>query len=284
MQTNHILRIFCTIIIILIFQNCESESQRKEKAYLEKMEKIKADINKTLADLPPPSTIPQTLFALGIDFNNKFIHDLSKLDSYLSDDDRAAFNLGVYAADISLLITYDRVHESVEHFDACKQLSKFLGVAEAFDLETIHRYENNMGQHDELIDLMNESILEAQQSLTQSDRIPMAALVLTGSFIEGLYIAVMAMENYPNTPNRVEELQPIIQVIIGEEEALLDIITLLKDLPQDAVIANVMSELEVLELLYRTDLKDMDSNTLVTPEKLKDVNYEITRIRKKITS
>jgi hypothetical protein len=276
-------KLFFAVLFIVFAQSCDNESQKKEKAYQEKMAQIKQDIIKALSDMPPPSTIPEILAEIGTPYHPNIIHDLSRLEDYLDDDDQSAFNLGVYAADISYLIRYDRVHESIEHLDACKRLSDSLGVAAAFDLQTLHDYELKKEKHDELIDLMNETILEAQHSLTESNRIPMAALVLTGSFIEGLYLAVMTMELYPNSPNKVQEIQPIIKIILGEEKALLDIIEMLKDLPQDAKIASVMVELEVLEKLYRSDLES-NPDTLITPDMIRDVTYEIKRIRKKITS
>lgn len=287
----------CIIAASIFLINCQdlkeqSKTKKPDKAYLESAERIKEDISRAIADMPLPSIIPNTLRELGTPYHPELIHDMSLIDSYLNDDDKAALNLGIYAADIAYLITYDQVHESLEHLEACQRLSEYLGVTAAFDLETMQRYEKNMDKHDTLIALMNETILEAQNTLNSSERITMAALVLTGSFIEGMYTAVKSIEYFPKSNLSIAEraalLEPITELIINQEKPLLDLIKLLKDLPQDEAIANVMVELEVLERLYQSDLEDIEKlmqqneNTIVTPEMLQDVNYEVLRIRNKI--
>jgi len=294
---------FAVISLIMAFSivmiNCQelkeqSKTKKPEKAYKENTDQIKADIAKAIEDMPLPSIIPNTLKKTGTPYHPELIHDMSLIESYLNDDDKAALNLGIYAADIAYLITYDQVHQSLEHLAACQKLSEYLGVTAAFDLETMQRYEQNMDKHDTLITLMNETIIEAQNTLNSSERITMAALVLTGSFIEGMYTAVKSIEYFPktnlSTAERVALLEPITELIIAQEKPLLDLIKLLKDLPQDEAIANVTVELEVLERLYQSDLEDIktlmnqNENTVVTPEMLQDINYEVLRIRKKITN
>jgi len=290
--------LLCIIGISLLLMNCQelkeqSKTKKPDKAFSESTQKIKEDISKAIADMPLPSIIPNTLKQLGTPYHPELIHDMALIDSYLNNDDKAALNLGIYAADIAYLITYDQVHESLEHLEACQKLSEYLGVAAAFDLETMQRYEKNMDKHDTLITLMNETIVEAQNSLNSSERITMAALVLTGSFIEGMYTAVKSIEYFPKSnltaTERAALLEPITELIMAQEKPLLDLIKLLKDLPQDEAIANVMVELEVLERLYQSDLEDIETlikqneNTVITPEMLQDVNYEVLRIRNKIT-
>ena len=111
-----------------------------------------------------------------------------------------------------------------------------------------------------------------------------------GSYIEGMFLATQVIDNYPNdmlpedTRNLV--LQPLVRVIIEQEQPLLDVIALMKDLPEDEIIDHMIAELSVLRILYAEDLQlieeQIDNNTgdfQLKPEMLKNIIVEVNRIR-----
>ena len=139
---NHLLQ-FLPFILILLVSSCGDSNAHKEKEsklFSEAEERIFKDISKIIADLPPPSVVPTTMQQIGASYDPDLANDIEKLDSYLSNPDKAALNLGAYAADIGYLIAYDQVQESMDHMTACQKLAENLGVASAFDLEMIQKY------------------------------------------------------------------------------------------------------------------------------------------------
>ncbi len=268
-----------------------NSSNSEGKLFTEAEEKIFEDISKIIEDLPLPSAVPTTMQALGAKYDENIPNSLDRLDDYLTESHKAALNLGVYAADIGYLIAYDKVQESVDHITACQIIAENLGVGGAFDLQVIHQFEEAMDDHDKLIEVLNETIISAEKRLGDSDQLENAGLVLTGSFLEGLFLAVTVIENYHTTHRGAEAdklLEPLVKLVLEQEQALIDIITFLKDIPPNQNLNGIIAELNILKLLYDGDLAEIekqmeeDPNLVITEEMLFDINLEVTRIRNSI--
>jgi hypothetical protein len=270
----------------------KKESKADEVAFSES-EKISGDIDRVIGDLPSPSEVPYTMQAVGADYDPTLINDLSRMEGYTSNEDEAALNLGVYATDMGYLSSYKKAQQAMTYMEECHDLAEALGVASVFDVHTMEKFQNNMSNPEELNKIMNEAILDAEQRLESTDRAAIAALVLTGSFVEGLYLATKVIETYPKdildeqTRNLI--LEPMFKIVLEQKKPLLDVIGMLKDLPQDDIIAKMITELNILRLLYDGDLADIEAkiksntgNFIVTQDMLIDITTEVKRIRKDI--
>jgi len=80
-----------------------SENKDNSSDFDKAQESLKEEIKKVVYNIPSPAEIPYLLQATGADFNQSLINDKNKVDSYTSKVDKAALNLGVYAADIGYL-------------------------------------------------------------------------------------------------------------------------------------------------------------------------------------
>ena len=78
------------------------------------------------------------------------------------------------------------------------------------------------------------------------------------------------------------------KIVLGEEEALSDIIKVLDDLPYDDTIGEIMIELSILDRLYKGDLKEVEEQMasnpdyIVSKEVMRDITLEVKRIRASI--
>lgn len=283
---------------MLLISSCggstSTDTSSDSNLFSEAESKIFKDISKIIEDLPPPAEIPTAMQSIGATYDETLPNDLEKLDSYLLEPDKAALNLGVYASDIGYLIAYDQVQESIDHMTACQQLAENLGVSTAFNIEMIQKYEAAMDDHEKLILLLNETIKQAEARLGESDQLTNAGLVLTGSFIEGLYLAVKVIKEHHNEhrrdSNEDEILEPLVRMVMDQEQPLIDIIALLRDIPQEPIITKMIAELNILKLLYDGDLAEIEARLeenpemVITEEMLFDISLEVIRIRKSITS
>ncbi|MEP4532502.1 MAG: hypothetical protein ABJ004_05405 [Cyclobacteriaceae bacterium] len=276
--------------------SCGGSSKKESKAEdvaFSGAEKLSGDIDRVIGDLPSPSEVPYTMQAIGADYNPTLINDLSRIDGYQSNEDEAALNLGIYATDMGYLSSYQKAQKAMTYMESCHDLAEALGVASVFDVATMEKFQNNLNNPEELNKIMNAAILEAEERLESTERASIAALVLTGSFVEGLYLATRVIETYPkdildeDTRNLI--LEPMFKIVLDQKKPLLDIIGMLKDLPQDDIIAKMITELNILRLLYDGDLADIEENIknntgnfIVTQEMLIDITTEVKRIRKDI--
>ena len=291
-------RISIQLLVVLfsasVLMSCGGGSKSGESAnqaaFEEAEKKIAEDITNVIANLPAPTEVPYLLQATGADFNEGLINDLTNLERYETIEDEAALNLGVYATDMGYLLSYDKVPDSRKYMEACQKLAEALNVASVFDLKTIESFQENLDNADTLNSIISAAIEKAEVKLQQADRVAVAAMVLSGSFIEGLYLAVKVIEDYPTdildeeTRNLI--LEPLVRVILDQEKPLIQIIKMLKDLPQDEMITKMITELNILKLLYDGDLAEIQQkiseNTgdfMLTQDMLLDITTEVKRVR-----
>ena len=285
------------LLIALIISSCGGGSKKGSKAgdveFSSEEEKLVAEIDKVIKDLPPPSEVPYTLQAAAADFNEDLINDLSRLSAYQSNEDKAALNLGIYATDMGYLTSYNQVQKTLDYLEGCQKLAETLGISAIFDAQLVATFQDNLNNTDTLSSMLDEAIAQASVNLQRAERLNIGALVLTGSFIEGLYLAVKVIETYPtdvlDEANRNLILEPLVRIVLDQEQPLIDIIKLLKDIPHDDTILRMMSELNILKLLYDGDLADVEKkiseNTgdfVLTQDMLLDITTEVKRIRGEI--
>ncbi len=115
--------------------------------------------------------------------------------------------------------------------------------------------------------------------------------IKSGWYIEGLYLSTQVIKNYPSDlpPDaRNLVLEPLLRVVAGQQKPLLDLIAVLKSIPQDEVVESMEVEMGVLRF-YFDEIGDIESKISTDPVHvvldqglLKDITNEIARIRKTI--
>lgn len=268
------------------------ESNSNSTAFDETSEEVVEEIDKVIHELPPPSEVPFLLKATGADFNKDLVNSMDKVEDYLVDNEKSALSLGVYATDVGYFSSYDQVQDALKYLEGCQKLADKIGVSSVFDIRLMERFERNLSDRDSLASIINEAIEIAEKRLENNDRLVMVALVLAGSYIEGMYISTGVVETYPKIMTEEQRnlvLEPLVKIIVEQKSSLIDLIALLKDLPQDKVISRMVSELSILRILY-DDLADIefkihDEKASMTLDRhiLKDITTEVKRIRSEIT-
>lgn len=266
------------------------EAEMQAEAFEQAENQLIEEIDKVVHDMPPPSEVPYLLQATGSDFNRDLINKLENASKYENSTDKAAMNLGAYATDIGYLSSYDQVQDALKYMEACQKLADQIGIASAFELELMERFEKNLGNRDSLANLINYAMDVAEEKLEATDRLQTIALILSGSYIEGLYLSVMVIDTYPEDllpeASRNLILEPLVKIIIDQKEPLNDVVRLLKDLKSDETIAEVVAEFDILRVLYQEDLAEIDKkiaegdpNFTLNKDMLVDIISEVKRIR-----
>ncbi|MEQ6122290.1 hypothetical protein [Reichenbachiella sp. MALMAid0571] len=286
---------FSLAVTALFLYSCgdsgkKNAASEKAAAFDKAETKVIDEIDKVVHELPPPSEVPYMLQATGADFNPALPNSLENAGKYQNSMDKSALNLGGYATDIGYLTSNDKTQEALKYMEVCQKLADKVGISSAFDLDMMERFEKNLGNKDSLSNLINIAITMAEDKLEDSDKLNMVAMILSGSYIEGLYLSVMVIDTYPEDLLTEESrnliLEPLMRVIIEQEKSLIDIIALLKDIEQDEIIANIIAEFSILRILYDDDVAAIsekisgnDSKFVLKKEMLVDVISEVKRIR-----
>ncbi len=254
---------------------------------------IQNQVQKVIYEIPDPSEIPYIIQATGADYNRELVNTLEKQDKYLATQKIAALNLGVYATDIGYLVTYEQVQDALNYMKGCMNISENLGLKNAIDMAIVTRFQSNLNEKDSLANIIDQAISNSDKYLRDTDRDNIAALVVTGTFIEGLYISSQLVTRYPK--NILDEqgrnlvLTPLIRIILDQEKPLGDIISLLKgiDLKDDWIEAliNSLGELKknYEELNIDEQIRNNRADLALSDKTLERITTQISKIRTTVT-
>jgi hypothetical protein len=265
-------------------------SSEFEQAQAEQSE-VGSQIREVIYDIPSPSEIPFLLQATGAEYNASFVNDLSRADLYSTRNDKAALNLGVYSADIGYLSSYGKVQEALNYMEKSKNLADNLGLSGAFSPELVRRFERNLSRRDSLAYLLNETINTAENFLKDENRNHLAALIIAGSFVEGLYIATQLIEQYPKDilpeDSRNLILSPLIRVVLEQEKATNDLLALLKTIERSQTVIELTEDLEELnksfeELNIDEQIQQNRADLVLSDETLSDITEKVAEMREYI--
>jgi hypothetical protein len=251
------------------------------------------DISRNISS---PVEIADILHKMGVPFSNSLM--ASSVDaSHQSTSFDKALKLGILGADLGYLNIYEKTGTSIDVLASIKKLADGINVGQFFDFETIKRLSLNRSNLDSLFLLSNSSYNNIDKFLREKGRGQLSALMLTGVWIEGQYLATQVMKNNPDTVlrNRVGEQKIILGDILmllapycktsDEYKALCQSMQEIKDKYRDVKITftigePVMKEKDGALVVVQTD----QSKVEMTDDQLKAIIETSEKIRNKLVS
>lgn len=297
MKFKHLSYFAFSTLITMGLTSCGSPSSDKDKnssEFKEAEQSLKEQIEEVLYNIPSPSEIPYLLQATGAEFNESLLNPRNKVDQYASRTDKAALNLGVYAADIGYLSSYDKTQEAIDYLNATKTLADNLGIIGSFDVEVLQKFEANISNKDSLTRLLDRTIKKTQSYLLDDNRNKLSALVVTGSFVEGLYISTGLIKSYPKDllpdDKRNLVLTPLMRVVLEQKKSVSDLLKMLSSpaVEQTEPVTSIVTDLKSLEAAYASlnieeQIKNNKANLVLTDKNLIEITNIVEKIRKSIT-
>jgi len=226
-MTGTIIKI-ATVILLMSFCSCRNSSVRQggltfpvadsvPAAEAEKLsEEAVADIVQNIAS---PVEIAAILQSMQIPFSAGYLASTQEADR-LTTNFRKAVMLGIYGADLGYLNIYGKTGNSVDVLSAIKRLADGLRVGQFFDFETLKRLSASKSNLDSLLFLSVNSYNQIDNYLRDNDRGSISALMITGVWIEGQYLATQVALSHDDE---------ILRDRIGEQKIILgDLLMLLR--------------------------------------------------------
>lgn len=278
-----------------LLASCSKSGDNQEqnaKEFDEASESLDRQIEEFTYNIPPPSEIPYLLQATGAEFNQSLVNSREKVDQYSNQKDKAALNLGVYAADIGYLTSYDKTQEAIDYLTACKTLSDELGLIGTFDAELLEKFEKNISNKDSLTRLLDRTIQDSREYLRDDSRNKLSSLVIAGSFIEGLYIATGLIKSYPKNilpeDNRNLVLTPLMRVVLEQKNSVSEMVKMLEDAEQTETITAIKEDFKELERTYQSlnieeQIKNNRADLVLSDKNLEGITNIVEKIRKRVT-
>jgi hypothetical protein len=299
-----ILQTFLLILLIGSFSTCKSDKSKdkgKEVSLDDFIsgEDIFDDIDKAkkiFYSLPSPLETAMLIKSAGATYNEQLLNPLNNVDRYTSNKSMA-LNLGIYTTDLSFCSLFDQTQTSLKYMDATRKLAEAMDIRDAVDQETMRRLENNLNNRDVVMDIISETFLNSSSYLKENERQAVAAIVLVGGWIEGLYLATQLTGDQPiegnKLVNRIAEQKLSFSIV----DRMLEDNKVNEKGVENADIVSLMSELQGLRDAYsrivvqtsavkaepneKTQVTTLKSQTkiTVTPEAFAELKSAVSSLR-----
>ncbi len=225
-------------VLALIVSSCGGRQDTEERAVSDERTETAIRQVEGLEDYPIPTSLEvvDMLQRAGAAYVLGISNPVANVDRYFTENSKA-LNLGVYGADLSYAATYEMQQEIRRYLQVCKQLIDELNISTTFNQTLVERVERNLGNKDSLINIVSESVYDTYTFLTEQRRDDLALLVMTGSWIEGMYLtsqlAIGARDN-----------REITNIILAQDEPLEKLLELLDDHEDDPLIFGFRGDLK----------------------------------------
>ncbi len=221
---NKIYSYFTSILIlILIFGSCGGSStdtnlQNGIDSILQGTDVVtvsEAEIDDIIQSLPSPAEMSAMIKSFGAPFSKTYLISPEKANDY-DTNFKKALGLGILSADLGYLNIYEKTNESVNFLGTIRKISDDLNVGQFFDFHTLKRLATNSEDLDSLMFLSQKSFRQMDNYLRKNNRSNLSALVVTGVWVESLYLLTQIVSNETKKDDLVDR--------IGEQKIILNML------------------------------------------------------------
>ena len=138
--------------------------------------------------LPAPLQVVSALNVQKIPYKPELISDIPQ-DLEGNKEYQIALNLGVTTIDLGYSTVYGDYQMGINYATKVKELMDLLGIRSALQSAMIKRFENNANNVDSLSSIILQAYSASHEHFQLNEREGIGLLILTGCFIEGLYLA-----------------------------------------------------------------------------------------------
>lgn len=296
MKNNSFLLLILAIIGTIGLQSCGNnepiEDNVIDKEIFDPNSSLNTIFDGKIFSIPSPVQTAFLIKNLDMSFDASLGNNIDNVDEYVSEYQQS-LNLGVYGADLGYSALYDQKDNTVKCLNSVQNLTTQLGLDAAFDEKFLASFEASTDDEKEMIQLMSTAFKKADNFLKHANRKSTSALILTGGWIESVYIACNLNSKNPSekVKKRIGEQKQSIGSIIdilteyNKDEQSKELISDLKDLKLTFDKVSISYEYNAPETdkeLKTTTLRH-DSEVIISPKALHEIESKIYNIRSKIT-
>ncbi len=200
-----------------------------------------AAINEVIQSFSSPVEMAALIENMEVPFSKKYIVSTELVENY-DTNFKKAFALGVLSADLGYLNVYKKTTQIVEYLTVIKRVADDLRVGQFFDFQTLKRLATSNDNLDSLLFLSVTSFHQMDEHLRSNARSNLSALVVTGVWLEGLFLA---------TQVAAEQSSEALRESIGEQKTILNnLLPILKVYQKEAYFQGIVEDFEEIKKAY----------------------------------
>jgi hypothetical protein len=291
-------------IVLLVYSCGRTTSRNAEFVFpdadsipISDQEKVSNEaIDDIVRNISSPVEIAEILQRMKVPFSTSYLASSINADR-LGTSYENALKLGILGADLGYLNMYEKTGTSIDVLSSIKKLADGINVGQFFDFETIKRLSLNRSNLDSLFLLSNNAYNEIDKFLREKGRGQLSALMITGVWVEGQYLATQVLKQNADTllRNRVGEQKIILNDLImllapycnssEQFKELCQFMQNFRDLYKDVRITYTVGEPVMVEkdgalVVVQTDQSKVD----MTDDQLSSIIQTTAKIRNKLIS
>lgn len=169
-------------------------------------------MNEVIASFPPPVEMSALLKDSGVPFSTRLLANPDQVKDYTSSF-KKALGLGVLSADLGYLNVYNKTSQILDYLVSIRQLTEDLKLGQFFDFQSLKRLATSDDNIDSLQYMCTQSFQNMDEHLRNNQRSNLSALLVTGVWVEQLYLITQVAKEQPS--DRFRET-------IGEQKVILN--------------------------------------------------------------
>ncbi len=201
------------------------------------------DVKEVIQSLPSPIEMAALIKSSGVPFSRNYLANTEDVDDFETNF-KKALGLGVLSADLGYLNVYAKNNEIVNVLASIRKISDDLSVGQFFDFHTLKKIATTGNDLDTLIFLSQTSFRDMDNHLRKMRRSNLSALMVTGVWVEGLYLVTQIVKK--------DEGNSDLKETIGQQKASLGILNKVvqsyKEL--DKNFAELAADINKLQQIY----------------------------------
>lgn len=241
---NSLLNMFKTIIIlsiVAVFAACNGRGGKDENLN-DSLVGLQDIESQTYYLIPSPEGLFSFIKDGKLKFSDAVLNPTNNIDNYI-DTRSKELNFGIYSADLAYVASFNKYQQSVDYLNTVRTLSDDIGISAVFDQNLIGRIDNIIDDQDSLLKVTSDSYLSIVRYLESSDRKKSLALIVTGGWVESIFVVVNLLDNYKQDAK-------IIALLASQKHVVSNLTSYLDQLKFDESIQMTINELKPLSDFY----------------------------------
>ena len=268
---NSLLLIF--FVTVFALYSCNNAENKKSETNTEAIESTEIDSESVVIankeyPIPTAFEVTKMINQAGAGYIYDLCNNVENVNKYFTEKEKA-INLGIYGADLSYSSTYQKKQETMLFLEASKKLIDDLNVTTAINKELVDIIEKNIDNKDTLISLITDSFYDTYEFLTNNGKDDLSVFVITGSWIEGLYIATQVTINSAENADFKE-------VIAAQAESLNELLSIMEGHKDNEDIAKLFAKLQTLKAEFEK------IGDIMTDEQLESIIAKAEKLRNEL--
>ncbi|MBS1233718.1 MAG: hypothetical protein H6R34_282 [Bacteroidetes bacterium] len=296
-------KLLYVLLTALVITSCKSGGDRStqtdfevpDSILSEDMEISEETMQNIVQNISSPVEMAALIKELGVPYSSKYLSSTARVEE-LSTAFKQSLNLGIYGADLGYLNMYNKTSAVIDYISAIKTLADEIKVGQFFDFTTLKRLATNNQNLDSLMYISVHSFNQMDKYLHSNNRSNLSALIVTGVWIEGLYLGTQVAKETSNDllSERIgeqkltlNELILILEVYKKDKQyaKLIDDLQLIKDQYQNVNIKTIKGEPEMIEENgVLTIIQNDKSMVEISPEQINKIISTTEEVRNRLIS